>query len=341
MDINFIDGLTLEEALQMAYSDDLDVRNIFIEPPDVNELTDEDSGEEDKGGLVDNLSRNQLKASAQLEVFQNDSLEDDEPVTLDEHNEGKRENFVEGNNREETVFAQAEKIDYDKIEWIEGDLIMTAKEFPKGNYENFKTFTPVEMIELFFDDDMIDFFLEETTRYTLFKNHPNPQITREEMRCFLAILILSGYNWMPGKKLFWDTAGDLGNQLVVEAMRRDRFLTIWKYFHLANNNDIDQSDKYYKLRPLVEKLQAKFMKYYVPERDLNYDESMVKYFGRHSCKQFIKGKPIRFGYKVWCINDTSGYLANFMIYLSLERIQNIMTVIMRCLELLLHHLSHY
>ncbi|KAG5868431.1 hypothetical protein JTB14_029047 [Gonioctena quinquepunctata] len=58
-------GLTLEEALQMAYSDDLDVRNIYVEPPDVNDLTDENSGEKDEGGLVDNLSRNQLKTSAQ------------------------------------------------------------------------------------------------------------------------------------------------------------------------------------------------------------------------------------------------------------------------------------
>lgn len=311
--IVFRDGLTLEEALQMAYSDDLDVRNIYIEPPDVNELTDEDSGEEDEGGLVDNLSRNQLKATAQLEIVQNESLEDDEPITLDKHEE-MQEEFVAGNNREETVIAQAKKIDYDEIEWIEGDLRMTMKKFPEADYENFKTFTPVEMFELFFDDDMINFFMIETTRYAQFKNHPNPQITQEEMRCFLAILMLSGYNWMPGKKFFWNTDGDLGNQLVIEAMRRDRFLTIWKYFHLANNNNIDQRDKYYKLRPLIEKLQAKFLEHYVPEKELNFDESMVKYFGRHSCKQFIKGKPIRFGYKVWCVNGKSGYLVNFMIY---------------------------
>ncbi|KAB0805367.1 hypothetical protein PPYR_02337, partial [Photinus pyralis] len=48
--------------------------------------------------------------------------------------------------------------------------------------------------------------------------------------------------------------------------------------------------------------------------ELNYDEAMVKYFGRHSCKQFIRGKPIRFGYKVWSINTKTGYLVNFMIY---------------------------
>ena len=28
---------------------------------------------------------------------------------------------------------------------------------------------------------------------------------------------------------------------------------------------------------------------------------MVLYFRRHSCKQFIQGKPIRFGYKIWML----------------------------------------
>jgi len=41
---------------------------------------------------------------------------------------------------------------------------------------------------------------------------------------------------------------------------------------------------------------------------------MVKYFGRHSCKQFIRGKPIRFRYKVWCLNTKDGYLVNFELY---------------------------
>ncbi|KAG5866826.1 hypothetical protein JTB14_016556 [Gonioctena quinquepunctata] len=53
---------------------------------------------------------------------------------------------------------------------------------------------------------------------------------------------------------------------------------------------------------------------FVPETHLAYDESMVKYFGRHGCKQFIRGKPIRFGYKIWSLNTKDGYLANFELY---------------------------
>jgi len=34
---------------------------------------------------------------------------------------------------------------------------------------------------------------------------------------------------------------------------------------------------------------------------------MVPYYGRHSTKQYICGKPIHFGYKVWSINTSLGY----------------------------------
>lgn len=70
----------------------------------------------------------------------------------------------------------------------------------------------------------------------------------------------------------------------------------------------------WKLRPLMVKLKGKFMENWVPEQNLDFVESMKKYFGRHYCKQFIKRKPIRFDYKRWCLNTLSGYLVNFDIY---------------------------
>ena len=41
---------------------------------------------------------------------------------------------------------------------------------------------------------------------------------------------------------------------------------------------------------------------------------MIEYLGRHGCKQCIRGKPIRFGYKVWCLNTSDGYLVSFDLY---------------------------
>lgn len=56
-------------------------------------------------------------------------------------------------------------------------------------------------------------------------------------------------------------------------------------------------------------LNERFMQHWHNEQDISIDErSMVPYYGRHSSKQFIRGKPIRFGFKVWCLNSRLGYL---------------------------------
>ena len=38
------------------------------------------------------------------------------------------------------------------------------------------------------------------------------------------------------------------------------------------------------------------------------DELMIPYFGRNRAKQFVSGKPIRFGHKIWALTTPSGYL---------------------------------
>ena len=45
---------------------------------------------------------------------------------------------------------------------------------------------------------------------------------------------------------------------------------------------------------------------------------MVPYFGRHSAKMFIRGKPIRFGYKIWSLCGEDGYPYHLKIYTGKE-----------------------
>ncbi|KAG5882271.1 hypothetical protein JTB14_021861 [Gonioctena quinquepunctata] len=55
------------------------------------------------------------------------------------------------------------------------------------------------------------------------------------------------------------------------------------------------------------------LRYFESEEHLCYDESMLS-FERPNCKQSIRGKPIRFVYKMWWLNNPSGYLMNFEMY---------------------------
>ena len=54
-------------------------------------------------------------------------------------------------------------------------------------------------------------------------------------------------------------------------------------------------------------LKCNFKKHFSGS-DHGIDETMIPYLGKHGTKQFICGKPIRFGFKLWCLTSTDGYL---------------------------------
>ncbi|KAG5861547.1 hypothetical protein JTB14_016708 [Gonioctena quinquepunctata] len=87
-----------------------------------------------------------------------------------------------------------------------------------------------------------------------------------------------------------------------------------RVFHCAVDSKPNLEDKVWKLRSFINKLKSKYVEHYQPEKHGSYDESMIKYYGRHPCKQFIRDKPIRFGYKMWALNTTSGYSVDCELY---------------------------
>ena len=60
--------------------------------------------------------------------------------------------------------------------------------------------------------------------------------------------------------------------------------------------------------------------WYFPRKPKHWwvNVSMVPYFGRHSCKQFIRGKSIRFGYKIWMLASNTVLPYCLAIYQSKE-----------------------
>lgn len=135
------------------------------------------------------------------------------------------------------------------------------------------------------------------------------------MQTFLSILCLTGYHKVPRKRQYWSLDEDLGVSCVYNAMSRDRYLEIKKFLHLADNSKIgDSKDRMYKIRPLADKLIEKFCQWGCFHKNISIDESMVKYFGHNPAKQFIRGKPVRFGYKNWMITSSIGYCYGFDVY---------------------------
>ena len=114
----------------------------------------------------------------------------------------------------------------------------------------------------------------------------------------MGILFLSGYLAPARCRLFWKNATDTHHDLVANAIRRDKFETIFANFHVADNTCLDKTNKFAKTRPLIEHLNQKFQQHAPNNKLYSFNESMCEYYGRHGCKQFLRGKPIRFGFKI-------------------------------------------
>ena len=69
-----------------------------------------------------------------------------------------------------------------------------------------------------------------------------------------------------------------------------------------------------KVRPLIDHMNKQCKANFVAEQVISIDECMVPYYGKHGAKQYIHGKPIKFGYKLWVAATTLGYVIQFLPY---------------------------
>lgn len=168
---------------------------------------------------------------------------------------------------------------------------------------------------MFVDDEVIDWIVACTIDYATTDNNDATFSTdAAEIRTFIGILYITGYNTRPDIQNYWATNQSLECPLIRAAMPRDRFLRLKRYLHVCDNRQLDTNDKFAKVTPLNDLMNEKFIQFGVFSHNLSIDEQMIAYYGRHSCKMFIKGKPIRFGFKYWALCSADGYLYSFIPY---------------------------
>ena len=167
--------------------------------------------------------------------------------------------------------------------------------------------SPVECFKKVFTMELVDHIVEQTNLYSR-QHGRNVEASREELLGIIGIMILSGYRHVHDKGMLWSSDEDVSVQWVKDLMPRNRFIAILRDIHLADNCTLDTSDPYYEVRLYFEQPNRNFKENLELDQNLSVDECMVPYFGRHNTKQFIRGKSIRFGYKLWAITSSSGFL---------------------------------
>ncbi|GBN82213.1 PiggyBac transposable element-derived protein 3 [Araneus ventricosus] len=165
--------------------------------------------------------------------------------------------------------------------------------------------SPLELFEMM-AENMIAQAVEESNKYAGQKNNHDFCLKIDEFKQFLGVIFYSRYHILPREKMYWENAPDIGTTLVSQAMSRKRYFDIKKYLHFNDNTAID-SNRYYKVRPNYIFLNEALQQFGVFAEHLSIDERMVRYFGRHGCKMNMKGKPVKFGYKLWILSSFDGY----------------------------------
>lgn len=124
---------------------------------------------------------------------------------------------------------------------------------------------------------------------------------------------------MPSYRDYWCSSEVLHDSYISKQMNVKRFSWILGHLHL-NDNTLKPKrgdalfDNLYKLHPLWQHLSEKFLSVFWPSEKQSIDESVEKFKGRSSLKQYMPKKPIKRGYKIWMRCDKSGFVRQFEIY---------------------------
>ena len=219
--------------------------------------------------------------------------------------------------------------------------IQTPNDIPfsgnPGITQDSTNFEPTDYFELFFDDDIINHLCIQTNLYAKqfqdlnnLKQHSRvhcwTDITNDDMKQFLAIVLLMGIVHLPSIEMYWTTKILFNVPVFNLLMTRNTFQLILKFLHFHDNSNLPARDdpnydRLYKIRPVIDHLFEKFQSVYEPRRSICVDESLLLWKGRLLFRQYIPLKRAQFGIKVYlcCESDggmkgSGGYCYRFKVY---------------------------
>lgn len=284
---------------------------IILFPPDnANEYnTDEDSGDENDV-VLNNLPGSQLRGIVEVSMGKN---QEDRKESEDVIDDVTVDNWNSDDDLPLSTFVQRKIKKTKEFHYLLGKDI--EENFPIWNsvFYTKNNRSPASIFKSFFDKNLIDKITQCTNLYASQKNVLADVIV-DDIYCFIGVLLVSGFSTVSRKKMYWQNSADSNNALISSSISRDRFQYVMSNFHCVDNNNLEKDDRFAKVRPLFQELNKKFLEFAPTEENHSVDEAMVPYFGRHGCKQFIKGKPIRWGYKFWVGTTRLGYILYFEPY---------------------------
>lgn len=139
-----------------------------------------------------------------------------------------------------------------------------------------------------------------------------PCIT-EEIETLFGLHLAMGSLGFPRARMYWSQ--DIGLNLFLDNMTRDRFFSLRSHLHFVNNLEkpADCQDKFYKVRPLYDSIRNRCLELNLTKQ-LSIDEQMIPFTGNMQGKQFVRGKPNPSGLKNVVLCGSNGLPFDFLLY---------------------------
>ncbi|KAL0146817.1 hypothetical protein M9458_057756 [Cirrhinus mrigala] len=196
----------------------------------------------------------------------------------------------------------------DRFRWLKKEFISPNTDFSGSEITNDATslLTPLEYLQKFVTEDMIETLTRNTNEYSLQKNGTSVNTNNKEIEKMLGMYLKMGLMQMSGVRMYWET--DTRYTPVSDVMTS---------LHFINNltvSEMEKKDKLWKLRPWLNSFRERCLQV-VPEEHNSVDEMMIPFEGRFSnIKQYMRGKPHPWGFKLWVRTGISGMLCDFDVY---------------------------
>ena len=139
-----------------------------------------------------------------------------------------------------------------------------------------------------------------------------------EIMSLLGCLCVMGFNRLSSINCYWSGKPSMGNTLLKSTFSRDRFKLLLSKLYMNKPEKPSSAGKLYYMEELIGCLKQTFQ----CRQDSSFqsiDESMTKFKGRSTLKQYLPMKPVKRGIKLWMRCDAlTGYTYNMNVYTGKE-----------------------
>ncbi|KAA8589932.1 hypothetical protein FQN60_013297, partial [Etheostoma spectabile] len=184
-------------------------------------------------------------------------------------------------------------------------------------------YSVLQLFQLFMSNETLQGLLNNSNKFGE-ADHPETfeKITMPDMMSYLAMIVYMGLITTPTINDYWRRSELYTFSFPSSVMSGRRFRAISRAIHISDPdaaNDLKRGtagyDRLGKIKPMYDEIKKACMANYHPRQCVAIDERMVASKARNGLRQYMKSKPVKWGYKLFVLADsTSGYTWDFFVY---------------------------